>query len=434
MLLIGSILATASSWLSPTTALAFLLHLGDESGLQIETPGALYAGDSKGDLSRVVEAGAPGPVGGRISDIGVPSLSADGWATFGAEVRMADQVSWQILRAKLNGAESPRIEPAFELSSMRSRCIPILKSDPYVATGRDGSITFVAFDQTGGVALFRYATGRLDCSVRVGEVTAEGHLIANLGFGSAQMTDSGATILRATVADTDRPGKGHFSRNAVLLALPGHPAKEIAVEGDRSADGIDFGAQFGEATISDSAGSLMIAFTNRMDKTTSLFGGAPQRITRIYPAKGGPKPAALTFLSNGRPALGSDGSIAIMAASGGRKVIAVIRAGEPFVVAREGDSLGRGHTLVGLADPVAEVSGRVLTEGTDEKDHNRVFSFSVPDTSTKSTSTASMLLSDTVQVFPYSLAFDRAGRYAFLAVSDQHFHRETSSAIEGTSL
>jgi len=179
-------LVAAAGLFKISTAFAFMLKF--DGG--VETPAALYASAPDGHLVRVLEAGASAPNGGTISEIGVPALAPDGSLIFGAEVRRRDEVRWQIFRADPGFGEAARIEPALSDSTMPPGCRPVLKTDPYAVAGSDGSIVFVAVDEYGSAALFRYVKGRIDCEMRVGDRTGHPehalHLVAERAPGDVR--------------------------------------------------------------------------------------------------------------------------------------------------------------------------------------------------------------------------------------------------------
>ena len=402
----------AAGFFGISSALAFMINL---EGV-VETPSALYASTPDGHLVRVLEAGASAPTGGTISEIGVPAVAPDGSLIFGAEVSVQDKVGWQIFRADPNGRNGVRIERVLEDSQMPRGCRPVLKTDPYVVAGSDGSIVFIANEEHGKSALFRYAKGRIDCEIRVGDQTAEGHVIANLGFGSAQVAENGATVFHASLAGSQGAASRHDTRNAILLAIPGAAATEIAVEGKRTEDGQRFGAHFGLPAVSTASGSLLIAFTNNGTSGSSLFIGRPNELLRTLGAGSPTQAGPVTFLSDRRPSLAENGSVAIRAASGEHCLILLIRAGEPFLVSREGDKTGDGQILEGLGDPVRIVSGSVYAEAFDQHEGDRVYSFA-SDGSGAGGSRTPTVLSSSIEVFQASLTANRSGRYAFLARS-----------------
>jgi hypothetical protein len=137
-----------------------------------------------------------------------------------------------------------------------------LKTDPQPAASGDGAIVFIASDQVRRSTLFRYANGRLNCLVRAGDRTAQGSVIAALGFGSAVATADGSVIFGASLAPSRDTAREPDTRNAILLAAPGSATREIAVEGNQAEDGKRYGRNFGLPSISNSGGVVLVSFTN----------------------------------------------------------------------------------------------------------------------------------------------------------------------------
>jgi hypothetical protein len=180
--LLGVLIAVAL--VAAPDASAFRLNMEGGNSLRVETPAALYASDAAGHLVKIIARGAGVPGEGTIADFGIPAIAADGSVIFGADLR-GEVVGWRIFRADPNASGGVRIAPALGNSEGTAACRPLLKSDPQpVATGV-GSFVFIASDQFGRSALFSYSNGHLDCPVRTGDRTGEGHLISSLGFGTA---------------------------------------------------------------------------------------------------------------------------------------------------------------------------------------------------------------------------------------------------------
>jgi hypothetical protein len=369
-------------------------------------------------LIKLLERGAPAPDGGTISDIGVPALALDGSVIFGAEVTGPDKTEWRIFRANPLARE-PRVEPFLDHRSMHPGCRPSLKIDPRISASADGSVVFVGNEERGGVALFHYAKMRVDCEIRLGDRTAEGHLIANLGFGSAQAAENGVTVLQAHLFLGGLGKDSRDTRNAILLVRPGKPPVEIAVERNRSPDSDHYGAHFGLPAIAKVDGQLMVAFTNHNQHGSRLFVGQPDDLHAVISPGSGTLPGPSAFLSEGRPSIAADGSLAIGLESGANSLILTIRTGEPLVVARASDQKGSGQEFSGFGDPVRASKGTVYAEAVGHDDAtDRLFSFSVNGGAANRSSVA--VLSGDAEVFPGSLTADASGRYAFLARSPDH--------------
>ena len=406
--LIAALLLTAPD------ASAFMFST-DGGSLRVAFPAALYASDANGRIVKVVSRGARVPGGGTIADLGTPAVGIDGSVIFGAEVRgEGGGLGWRIFRADPNAHGGVWITGALGDSETTAKCRPALKTDPQPVASEDGSIVFSASDQVGHSALFRYANGRLNCLVRAGDRTAEGSLIAAVGFGSAVSAADGSVMFGASLAPDRDAARLPDTRNAILLAAPGSAAREIAVEGSRAEDGKRYGRHFGLPSISNSSGGVLVSFTNGDRAGGSLFVGTakhPQRTISTGVATGG---LTLTYLSDGRPSVDEDGTVAIRAAGGARAMILVVRAGEPVVIARDDDRVG-GMTAQ-LADPAALQAGRLYVEAADAEDRDHVLSISTaepPRTVTPNQETAS-IVSGAVSVFPYSLNVNRKGGVAFL--------------------
>jgi hypothetical protein len=272
---------------------------------------------------------------------------------------------------------------------------------------------FIASDQVNRSALFRYANGRLDCPVRTGDRTAEGHAISSLGFGSAAAAEDGSVIFSGSIVGDRDAGE----RAAILLLGPRGLAREIAVEGNRSEDGERYGKGFGLPSISNSTGGDLVSFVNRGRDASSLFVGStkhPHRATTTGVRTGD---GTLTYLSAGRPSMAEDGAVAVRGASGDRTMILVVRAGEPVVVARNGD--GPGGMAVTLADPAALRAGRLYVEAPDAQDREHVVSLAAqPLGGTTSKAAAASVMSGALSVYPYSLNVNRKGAVTFLEESE----------------
>jgi hypothetical protein len=367
-------------------------------------------------MVKVVSRGARVPGGGTIADLGTPAVGIGGSVIFGADVHgEGGGLGWRIFRGDPNAHGGSWIAGALGDSETTAKCRPSLKSDPQPVASEDGSIVFIASDQVGRSTLFRYANGRLNCLVRAGDRTAEGSVIAAVGFVSAAAAADGSIIFGASLAPGRDAARLPDTRNAILLAAPGSAAREIAVEGIRAEDGKRYGRHFGLPSISNSDGGVLVSFTNGDRAGDSLFVGTtkhPHRTISTGVSTGG---LTLSYLSDGRPSVGEDGTVAIRAASGARWMILVVRSGEPLVLARDDDRVG-GMTAAHLADPAALQAGRLYVEAADAEDREHVLSLSTaepPRTVTPNKETAS-IVSGAVSVFPYSLNVNRKGGVAFL--------------------
>jgi hypothetical protein len=407
-------IAVAAALFRMSTALAFMLTMEGPEEPRVETASVLYATAPDGQIKRVLDAGTRVADGGVIADFGNPAIASDGSLIFGALLQFDKRVEWRILRADSMESSRGRIEELFNAAATMEGCRPLITSDPRVAIGGDGSVVFVAADERGRTTLFRFAKGQLACELRAGERTAEGHVIANLGFGTAQVSDDGSVALLASLAASSREASSSDTRRAILLAGRGGIVKVIAREGDRAPDGRKYGSDFGAPAIVNGGTNLLVAFTNHDHLSSALFVGRPGHLTCALITGAETSAGPLTYLSNGRPSLAPDGSVAFEGASRERSMILGVRAGEPFLVASMGDRIGNSHTITGLADPTLMRSGRVYAEAADQALRNGAYSFSTSRGNSAAPSNAKLLTGD-IEVFPSSWALDRNGGFAFLS-------------------
>ena len=402
----------------------------DENGVGLQIPSALYVTSADGHSTRIVALGAAAPGGGTIAYIGAPTFANNGTVFFATQVRTAATAEWKILRADLKQPNEVGIGLAMESRSAPPDCQPVLNTEPYVISDGDGTIAFVADRRGGGSALFHYTSGHLTCEVRTGDRTAEGNVITSIGFGSASAAENGGTVLLVDLVRNDPAAAKRGMRKGIVLAMPGAPVREIAVQGDRSHDGLRYGGHFGLPAIAVAGNSVLVAFTNHTDQGSALFMGLPDAPTRSVSVGAMVEGRALTYLSDGRPSLDSDSSVAIGAVAGSRRLILVLRSGEPLFSVPEGQKTNNGDRITGLGDPVATVSGRVYAEGVDQNGRDRIFIL-------QSGASVAPAISTRHEFLPSSAAVDRNGKVAFLA--SQHIDGARSagkaeSGQEGASL
>lgn len=405
-----------------TAAMAFVITPDGDRGLRVTTPSALYVG-SDGVLKKVLDTGIGVPGGGEIADLGNPAIAPDGKVIFGALVANAGKVEWRLFRVEPSAIPEIRLEEVLKGVTLVCQHRPVFRSDPRVEISGDGSLAFATSDEFGTATLFRLTHGRLDCALRAGEKTAEGHLIINLNYGLMQVSQDGSAVLSATLATDLHTGRDRKRRNAILLATPGQAVREVVVEGETATGNQPSLADLGAPAIASSNAQPWVAFTGRTASGRALLLGRPGQMVRAISTGAATTEGPLTWLSNERPSIAPDGSVAIEAASGAHSMILGVRAGEPFVIASEGDRVDSTHVLSGVADPVHITSARVLVEAADQTGRVGIYSFA---TSANGDSHPSTVLNGEIELFPSSLAVSGSGRYAFLSMSPS----ETSRGVK----
>jgi hypothetical protein len=151
----------------------------------------------------------------------------------------------------------------------------------------------------------------------------------------------------------------------------------------------------------------------------SLFVGTAEHLHRTISTGLSTGSGTLTYLSDGKPSVAEDGTVAIRAASGARAMILVVRAGEPVVIARDDDRVGSMTAY--LADPAALRGGRLYVEAVDVEHREHVLSLSTaePLGGNKLNGTVTSIISGSVSIFPYSVNVSGNGGVAFLAKSNE---------------
>lgn len=402
-----------------TSASAITFRLGGlgptSAGIDFDNAAALYASSYSGHPVLIAEMGGVTPDGATFTDIGVPSLSPDGKVVFGAEETGFDgKPYWRVFVGDPAAPEGRRISRAFDDAAISDKCVPLFKTDPYPIAGSDGSILFLAPEKGAKDALFRYQSGKLDCMARIGDRTAQGHRIELLYFGSAQVSRDGTLAFQARL---DSAGKGRKPqlKTAMLLKRPGSAITEIAVEGNRAPGGGQFGSHFGNPAVIASSRGSVVAFVDRTSTGTALFTHSGGHISRTLQAGIGTELGTLTYLSDGRPGLRADGTVAVRAACKSVTAVFVVKEGEPLLVARQGSETAFGTHLVSFTDPALTAQGRVFLAGRDETDFERMFVFDGPEAA------GGVRDIDWTQVnakgprlFPGSLVVNPRGDYAYL--------------------
>jgi len=332
---------------------------------------------------RIATIGAKAPGGGTFTDIGMPSISPDNQVIFGAEVTDLDGAArWEIFRGNLTAPPDRRVVPAIDSSAVSRGCVPNIKVDPYPVAGSNGAIAFIAPEAAGSDVLFRYSDGELTCAVRIGDRTAEGHVLKLMHFGSATMAPSGEVAFSARIDDIDgrrNSGAHNSSHLAIILAAPHEPIREIALEGSREPGGGRYLGSFGLPAAVSTAQGTMIAFTAMKTSGSGAHGYGLYlfrcgKTVEVLASGDRTSIGRLSFLSNGRPALSASGSIAVRGASADRRAILTVRNGHPAVVVGPSHTTEVGSRIVSFGDPVVSESGRILVDIIDDDDRSLLYS------------------------------------------------------------
>ena len=372
--------ALAILLLAAPSAHAVSLSLnGNSADLQMDNTQAVYASDSNGVPMLITGIGMKAPGGGVVTEVGVPSMMPDGRVIFGAESQPKDtniKARWNIFIGNADAVPSHRMITALNPKALGGDCTPAFKGDPYPIADMDGNIAFISTVPHGRDALFFYSHGKLTCMAKAGEKTHEGHEIAILSFGSAQMGDNGQVAFTAFLGDSAKP-TGHHQ--ALLLASLGRGVTELAVEGEYGPNHTLYQRPFGLPAALPSQLGTMVAFTAKTPTGAALFLYSGGSMARIMPTGTLTSVGPVTYLSAGRPGLMADGTTAVLA--GCARIPAIFRLTRQRLDLRieRGQLTPFGTELESLGDPVLTASGAMFVGATDSDDREKLYVLSPDD-------------------------------------------------------
>jgi hypothetical protein len=366
---------------APLNAHAVSLSLnGTGASLQMDATQAVYASDSNGVPTLITGIGMPAPEGGKVTEVGVPSMMPDGRVIFGAETQPKDvniKPKWNIFIGNADAVPSHRVITALNPKSFVGDCTPAFKGDPYPVADMDGNIAFMSMVPHGRDALFFYSHGSLNCLAKAGANTNEGHQMAVLSFGSPQMGDGGQVVFTAFLGEAKGTPAEH--RQALLLASPTHGVSELAVEGEYGPNHTLYQRPFGlPAALASPLGTL-VAFTAKSPSGAALFLYSGGSMARVLPTGTLTALGPVSYLSPGRPGLMADGTTAVLA--GCAHIPAIFRLTRQRLDLRiqRGQLTPFGTELESLGDPVLTASGAMFIGATDSDDHEKLFVLSGDD-------------------------------------------------------
>jgi hypothetical protein len=345
--------------------------------LQNDATQAVYASDENGVSRLITGIGMAVPEGGKITDVGVPSMMPDGRVIFGAEVQPKDakEARWNIFIGNADAVPSHRVITALNPKSFVGDCTPAFKGDPYPVADMDGNIAFMSMEPHGRDALFFYSHGILNCLAKAGAKTNEGHEMAVLSFGSPQMGDGGQVVFNAFLSDAKGPGH----RQALLMATPTHGVSELAVEGEYGPNHTLYQRPFGLPAALASPFGTLVAFTAKTPSGAALFVYSGRSMARVLPTGTLSALGPVTYLSPGRPGLMADGTTAVLAGCAHTPAIFRLSRQRLDLRIQRGQLTPFGTELESLGDPVLTASGAMFVGATDSDDHEKLFVLSGSD-------------------------------------------------------
>jgi hypothetical protein len=358
---------------------------GVGTSVSVGTSQALYASDSGGNAVRITAVGAPAPGGGKISELGVPSMMADGRVVFGAEVTTkgehgsTDREQWNIFIGNPDVAAEHRIAP-LEVKSKPGWCNPVYHGDPYPVADADGEIAFMAALGRDRDGLLLYSHGALTCLAESGTKTNEGDEIVVLSFGSPQMGDQGEVVFNAWLKPSERhpipksddSAHDHQHLQALLIATRAG-VHELAVEGEFGPNHTEYRRPFGLPSAIASPQGTLVAFTAKTPSGAALFVYDGSGMVRMLQSGTETPLGPVSYVSPGRPGLMADGTAAVLAGCARIPVIFRLNRGLLDLRIQRGQLTPLGAIIESLGDPVLTAAGSMFVGATDTDGREQLY-------------------------------------------------------------
>jgi hypothetical protein len=348
---------------------------GAGTGVSIGNSQALWASDSAGRATAITAVGMPAPGGGKVSELGVPSMMPDGRVIFGAEVTTkgvkgsTDRQQWNIFIGDPD-AKLERRMTALEIKSKQAWCDPVYHGDPYPVADADGEIAFMAELGAERDGLLLYSHGALTCLAESGSKTNEGDEIAVLSFGSPQMGDGGQVVFNAWLKTAGAPDKHHAQ--ALLMATRGG-IHELAVEGQLGPNRTEYQRPFGLPSAISSPQGTLVAFSAKTPTGSALFFYDGRAMVRVLQTGTATPLGPVSYVSPGRPGLMADGTTAVLAGCARIPVIFRLNRGLLDLRIQRGQLTPLGSIIESLGDPVLTASGAMFVGATDTDGREQLY-------------------------------------------------------------
>jgi hypothetical protein len=217
-------------------------------------------------------------------------------------------------------------------------------TDPTPLAQSDGSIVFAARDLSRREGLYHLKNGKLSCLVRVGAKLDGNHVLRNIGFGSFSAARGEAVAFTGHVT---RVGK------AELLVANGK-VTVLAAVGGKAPDGARYRDLGSPAVRGDN-----VAFPALTDRGSAVYGYRRGKVGMLLTTGSACAGGKITYISQDRLGLGSDGTVVVAAICSGSPAIFLVRRSEATMLAsaiREPDHSG----FVDLDMPSVLDTGTVL--------------------------------------------------------------------------
>src|ERR1700683_3425477 len=348
---------------------------GVTGGVSVGNSQALWASDGAGRAGQITAVGMRAAGGGKIRELGVPSMMPDGRVVFGAEVTTkgekgsTDRQQWNIFIGDPDANPEHRIS-ALEIKSKPAWCDPAYHGDPYPVADVDGGIAFMAALGRDRDGLMLYSNGALSCLAESGNKTNEGDQIAGLSFGSLQIGEPAQVVFNAWLKPSKPSDKGHLQ--ALLMATRGG-IHELAVEGQLGPNRTEYQRPFGLPSALPSPQGTLVAFTAKTPSGGALFLYDGTGMVRVMQTGTDTPLGPVSYVSPGRPGLSADGTTAVLAGCARTPVIFCLPRGLLDLTIQRGQLTPLGAIIESLGDPVLTASGAMFVGATDNDGREQLY-------------------------------------------------------------
>jgi len=190
-----------------------------------------------------------------------------------------------------------------------------LAPDPTPLAQGDGKVVFAAEEDSHREAVYQLKGGNLTCLLRTGSNLGQGHILRNLGFGTLAASDRGAVALIGYLT---------ASGKAELLIANGH-TRVLAAVGQSAPDGVHY-RDLGPPSVSGSRGFAFAALT---DGGARVYENEEGKLRVALTAGSGCRAGKISYISQDRVGLNSNGSITVAGTCSGTPALFLISSSHP---------------------------------------------------------------------------------------------------------
>jgi hypothetical protein len=351
-----------------TSAHAFMMSLGPGQlgglggALGDRGADALYALDHFGREIKIAEVDVPGADGLVMQDLGVPAVGGDGTVFFGAAILSGRELRWRIFSANPDAPLSDPVALALPAAAQDGDT-PVMRVDPRPVPAGDGSVIF-STEIAGGDAVFRISAGRLTRLVRTGARLDDGRIIRKIVFGTVQPAGPAQVAFSAYLA----PGG-----QAEVLVTDAGTIKVIATEAGAAPGGGHYLAGFSAPAVAFAGSETAVAFTAHTEQGDGVFIFDGKSTRRVLSAGERCQRGTISYVSNERPALGRDQTVAVLAACSGNPTIVMVDGRGARSVVRAQQQADYPGQFSQLGGPQLAGSGTLVFGAIGSDDIDRLF-------------------------------------------------------------